>query len=309
MSKVSVIIPNYNHAKYLKQRIDSVLNQTYQDFDVIILDDSSTDESKTIIEQYRDHPKVKIYYNQQNSGSVFKQWKKGIDFATGKYIWIAESDDYCEKTFLEELISKLEANNKCVIAYAQSYVINDNNEIFWHSSHKKLFEYVNGITFIKNYMLYGVSIFNASMAIFKKEVFYEISDRYTTFKACGDWLFWIELAQKGDVCISAKLLNYFRKNTASVSNTSYQSGYNYIEELNLLNFLKEDKIINEKEFKDVLLSKFLRYYSSKKQISTNHKKLIDDLFYQNKSYSFYLHKNALLNLIKKQLKFYLKKLK
>ena len=58
MSKVSVIIPNYNHAKYLKQRIDSVLNQTYQDFDVIILDDSSTDESKTIIEQYRDHPKV-----------------------------------------------------------------------------------------------------------------------------------------------------------------------------------------------------------------------------------------------------------
>jgi glycosyltransferase involved in cell wall biosynthesis len=75
---VSVIIPNYNHSLYLKQRIDSVLNQTFQDFELIILDDCSSDSSKEIIEQYRQNPKVsQIIFNQINSGSVFKQWAEG----------------------------------------------------------------------------------------------------------------------------------------------------------------------------------------------------------------------------------------
>jgi glycosyltransferase involved in cell wall biosynthesis len=67
MPEVSVIIPNYNHGKYLKQRIDSVLNQTYQHFELIILDDCSTDDSVAIIEAYRGHRKVKkIIYNDKN---------------------------------------------------------------------------------------------------------------------------------------------------------------------------------------------------------------------------------------------------
>ena len=98
---VSVIIPNYNHASFLKQRIDSVLNQTYPDFEVVILDDCSTDNSKSIIEQYRGHHKVNnIVYNNINSGSSFQQWKKGIDFAKGEWIWVAESDDYAHENLL-----------------------------------------------------------------------------------------------------------------------------------------------------------------------------------------------------------------
>ena len=77
---VSIIVPNYNHAPYLEQRFDSIYNQTYQDFEVIILDDCSTDASKSIIEKYRNHPKTKhIVYNSSNSSSPFKQWNKGID--------------------------------------------------------------------------------------------------------------------------------------------------------------------------------------------------------------------------------------
>ena len=72
---VSVIIPNYNHAPFLKERIDSVLNQSFDNFEVIILDDKSTDHSKEVIESYRNHEKVvHIEYNSQNSGSTFKQW-------------------------------------------------------------------------------------------------------------------------------------------------------------------------------------------------------------------------------------------
>ena len=92
---VSVIVPNYNHARYLEQRLDSVFGQTYPNFEVIILDDSSTDNSLEIINRYKYNPHLsQIVVNKTNSGSVFKQWAKGLSLAKGEWIWIAESDDY-----------------------------------------------------------------------------------------------------------------------------------------------------------------------------------------------------------------------
>ena len=75
---VSVIIPNYCHARYLKQRIDSVLAQTYSDIEVVLLDDCSTDSSREILESYRSHPRIKqIVYNDRNSGSAFAPfWRR-----------------------------------------------------------------------------------------------------------------------------------------------------------------------------------------------------------------------------------------
>ena len=82
---VSVIIPNYNHARYLDERIQSVLNQTYQNFEVIILDDKSTDNSVEVINQYKDDLHVScIIVNEENSGSTFKQWHKGFELAKGE---------------------------------------------------------------------------------------------------------------------------------------------------------------------------------------------------------------------------------
>lgn len=79
---VSVIVPNYNHARFLEERMESVLGQTYQNIEVIILDDCSTDNSREVIEKYRNNPKVaKIVYNDANSGSPFRQWKKGMELA------------------------------------------------------------------------------------------------------------------------------------------------------------------------------------------------------------------------------------
>ena len=76
MPTVSVIVPNYCHAPYLEQRIESILQQTFQDFELILLDDCSTDGSREILERYRNHPKVSgIFYNERNSGSPFKQRK------------------------------------------------------------------------------------------------------------------------------------------------------------------------------------------------------------------------------------------
>ncbi|HVB58282.1 MAG TPA: glycosyltransferase family 2 protein, partial [Candidatus Acidoferrales bacterium] len=100
MPTVSVIVPNYNHARFLRKRIDSVLQQTFQDFELILLDDCSTDDSRSILSSYAGDPRIRIEFNDANSGSTFKQWNKGVRLARGKYVWIAESDDYAGEKLL-----------------------------------------------------------------------------------------------------------------------------------------------------------------------------------------------------------------
>jgi glycosyltransferase involved in cell wall biosynthesis len=110
--RVSVAVPNYNHARFLRQRLDTILAQTYQDFELILLDDCSTDESRTILEQYAGDPRARLEFNEVNSGSTFKQWNKGVRLAQGKYVWIAESDDYSDARFLERLVSLFSTSTK-----------------------------------------------------------------------------------------------------------------------------------------------------------------------------------------------------
>jgi glycosyltransferase involved in cell wall biosynthesis len=260
MAVVSVIIPNYNHGPYLKQRIDSVLNQTWQDFEVMILDDCSTDNSRAVIEEYRGHPKVKqIIFNEVNSGGPFNQWKKGIEQSSGEYIWIAESDDWCESTLLQSLVVGLQNNDQCVLAYAQTYTINGSNIIEKTSWHDKLSEYVAGKKYIEQYLAESCSIWNASMMVFRRENYFNVSQRFTTFKMCGDWLFYIEMARQGQVFISGRVLNYFRNHDKDVSGKMYSSGNNYLEELKILRVLKDDAFINIKQFRTILLAKYISF--------------------------------------------------
>ena len=195
MPQVSVIVPNYNHASFLTQRLDSIFSQTFDDYEVILLDDCSTDNSREILEQYRNHPKVsEIIYNGINSGSTYKQWKLGIDNAIGEYIWIAESDDWCEPSFLHSLIYEISSSPKIVLGYVQSYFIEENTNIAYISSQKNLYRVIEGKEFIKGNLLYGNSVYNASMAIFKKSAYLNISHEYLNYKFCGDWIFWAEIA-------------------------------------------------------------------------------------------------------------------
>ena len=97
---VSVVVPNYNYAKYLPQRMESIFGQSFQNFEIILLDDASTDNSAELIEGYRAHPKVSVVeVSARNSGSPFRQWEKGLSLAKGKYVWIAEADDLAHSDF------------------------------------------------------------------------------------------------------------------------------------------------------------------------------------------------------------------
>ena len=282
--EVSVIIPNYNHAAFLRQRIDSVLNQTFQDFELIILDDSSTDNSRDIISSYNGHPKIShIVLNEQNSGSPFLQWDKGINLARGRFIWIAESDDWCEPTLLEVLLEGIKQDPACVISYCQMYCVNDKNDIKWQSWHRQLSEVVDSATFIEDYLAVKVSIYNASMAIFKKDAYQGVTREYLDYKFSGDHLFWIQIAMQGKVHISGKLLNYFRKHDQDVSSKAYKSGLNFVEALRILNWMYDKKLISDRTYAAGFKKQFKAYWAVRNSIDPVNNTLIKEYFNQPKT--------------------------
>jgi glycosyltransferase involved in cell wall biosynthesis len=305
MPDVSVIIPNYNHAPYLQQRINSILNQTWQNFELIILDDCSADNSRDVLEPYRNHPKVtQLVFNDANSGGPFHQWKRGIELAQGKYIWIAESDDWCEPTLLETLMQGLTANPQCVMAYVQTHTINGDKVIQQTSFHHKLADYVEGHEYIRKYLTAGCSIWNAGMALFKKECYQQIPQQFTTFKMSGDWLFYIELAKQGDVFISGKVLNYFRNHDKDVSGGMYRTGANYLEELQILKILKQQVLISQQEFESHLLAKYIRFSTAKCRFTGYMNDKIEQSFFNNddETYKQFLQLNGTVSLLKMRAK-------
>jgi hypothetical protein len=96
-------------------------------------------------------------------------------------------------------------------------------------------------------MLKESKMYNASMCIFKRELYFKISKNFTTYTFCGDWLFWILLAQYGDIYVSGKVLNYFRKHKDDVSGGATKKGVLYKEYIRLLDDLIQNSIITRQE--------------------------------------------------------------
>lgn len=251
---VSVVVPNYNHAPFLATRLDSIIAQTYPHFEVIILDDCSTDNSKEIIAQYQNHPRVsQVVSNTENSGTTFKQWAKGIELAKHDWIWIAESDDWCEPTLLETLVAGI--TPATYIAFCMSVAIKGNDILYVNES-KHLHQHYKGLDFVRERMLRITAISNASQAIFRKEAYYLIDKSFTTYKFSGDYLFWMLVAQHGEVYVVGKYLNYFRKHDKDVTGPSLKNGIGYSEYLRILRTLLEHGIITDDERVQLLILKF-----------------------------------------------------
>ena len=236
---VSAIIPGYNHAPYLKERIESVLNQDYPDLEVILLDDCSTDESADIMRAYADGKcdcmgrQVRFVANENNSGNTFKQWEKGIALAKGEYVWIAESDDVAEPTFVSECMARLQIHPDAVMAFTWSLLIGSDS-LPLDSSWDETWRYeapgvYDGRDFCLRRLVYKNLLYNASMIVFRKKCYANVSPRYMQFRHSGDWLFWFEMCMQGKVCEVPLKLNKFRQHSQKVSNNSRSSGMDFEE--------------------------------------------------------------------------------
>lgn len=251
MSMVSVIVPNYNHAPFLKERLDSVLAQDYPDYEVILLDDCSSDNSMQVLESYRSHPRVRVVIgNAHNSGNTFIQWRRGLEMAQGKYVWIAESDDVAESCFLSRLVPLLEQHPEAQFAYSASLWIDQDGKPIprpttytWQRGHV-----FAGDEFIRHYLLGYNHVCNASAVLMRREAALRVSDQCTRYRASGDRQFWIEMALQGEVIYASEVLNRFRQHTHKVSGPAESRGQNVIE----------DHIIYQHTLNTIALSRWQR---------------------------------------------------
>lgn len=228
---VSIIVPNYNHAKFLRERMRSIFEQTYQDFEVILLDDCSKDDSQSILSVYASDPRVRLEFNDTNSGSTFKQWKKGLGLARGKYIWIAESDDTAESTLLERLVTILDNDPEVAFAYCRSFAVEASgrqlsgfvDHWFKHPDPARWAAdfCVDGRAECENHFIYTNPTANASAVVFRKAVYDRVGGVDETQRTSSDWKLWAAMALNGKVAYISEPLNYYRFHEATVrgSNT------------------------------------------------------------------------------------------
>ena len=222
MPKVSVIIPNYNHARFLQQRIQSVLDQTFQDFEIIYLDDASTDNSDEVVASFVQRYGIQTFLNSENSGSPFKQWNRGVAAAQGEYIWLAESDDFADKQLLERLVDQLDRHEDVGLAYCQSWLVDEFSKKHGsyrdHMAATSAFDCTRwAVDFVEdgkqeciNFLSHTNTIPNASAVVFRRNLYEQLGDADPTKSLCGDWLMWVKILLHSNVAFVAEPLNYYR---------------------------------------------------------------------------------------------------
>ena len=225
--KVTVIVPNYNHACYLPQRLESIFRQTFRDFEVILMDDASTDRSLEILKQWSNRPDVRLVINEQNSGSPFKQWVKALAMAEGELIWIAESDDLCELTFLETLLPAF--NDPDVkLAYCASRIIDEQGEVQGDYIQTEYLRSLSPTKWQKSYCVpaeqeinegLGIknTVLNISAVLFRRFVWNEqFLETLAKMHVGGDWFLILNAIRGGKIFYEAKPLNYHRRHSRSI---------------------------------------------------------------------------------------------
>jgi glycosyltransferase involved in cell wall biosynthesis len=239
---VSVIVPNYNHGRFLRQRLDSIFAQSYDHFEVILLDDGSKDDSHSILESYREkHPeKCRLVVNENNSGGVFYQWEKGLNLANGEIVWIAESDDWCSLNFLDTLVPYF-SNEAIQLAYAKTIFmsgsgrekiwtideyLDDIDSARWRQAFVETAHRIVGSAFaIKNIVP------NVSSALFRNPVQLEVlkDPQWKEMRTCGDWVFYLHIIRGGMLAYSPDASNYYRMHGDNTSVNSHADDEFYRE--------------------------------------------------------------------------------
>lgn len=230
-SKVSIVIPSYNHAKFLNDRLKSIVDQSFQDFQMIIIDDCSSDESIEILNKFYRDNKDKVNHfiiNKTNSGSGYKSWQKGIELANSPYIWIAETDDTAKSSFLNDAIEILENNAEVNLVFCASNIIDEKGEKI-KSSFRRL-EYLQVAeecseifdreVFLNN-MPFKTFITNGSSVVFRKPEF-GFPSEFFNYRQMTDAFVWTHLLTPGKFAFINKYNNSFRRHPKTTTVRMYQ---------------------------------------------------------------------------------------
>ena len=241
LPRVSVIVPNFNYRRYLPERLASIAAQTWPIYELIVLDDASADGSRQWLEQEARSrfPEARMVFNDTNSGSAFRQWRKGVELATGDVVWIAEADDLAMPDFLRTTVRAFD-DSETVISYCQSQQMREDGSTTgadyleyvadlsrdrWRADHV-----AEGADEIARHLAVKNTIPNVSGALFRRQplaaVMQEHCDRIERLRVAGDWLTYVLLLERGRLAFKAQALNLHRRHAGGIAVSTARSNGN-----------------------------------------------------------------------------------
>lgn len=227
---VSAIVPNYNHARFLRERLDTILGQSLLPAEIVFLDDASTDDSLAIAEAYATSSPIpfRIVPSAANSGSPFGQWAKGIALATGDLVWMAESDDTCDAALLARLKPAF-ADPAVMLAYAQSQPVAADGLVLARdyrdytddlSLDRWRAPYVaEGRAEVAAALAHRNTIPNGSAVLMRRAALVAEMEALPDFRQCGDWRLYLACAAAGRIAYVPEALNRHRRHGGALTLT------------------------------------------------------------------------------------------
>ncbi|MCG2643805.1 MULTISPECIES: glycoside hydrolase family 99-like domain-containing protein [Bradyrhizobium] len=234
---VSVAVPNYNYAHCLRERLDTIFDQTHPVDEILVLDDASTDSSVDVIMEVAESRQrdLALIINEENSGSVFAQWTKAAEMASGEFLWIAEADDQSDPQFLARLVGIMKADPSIALAFSDSRSIDaEGREVY--ASYKPYYasiapealsrsEVFNGSDFVARYLAVKNTILNVSSVVWRREALLAAleacRDELKDFRMAGDWRLYLQalIPAGAKIAYVADPLNVHRRHAESVTHS------------------------------------------------------------------------------------------
>ncbi|WP_179187134.1 glycosyltransferase [Sphingomonas sp. TZW2008] len=237
---VSVIVPNFNHARFLPQRFGSIFAQTYRNIELIVLDDASTDDSLAVINrELADCPfPYRTAFNDIGTGNPFRQWERGMEMAKGELIWICESDDYAELDFLERLVPGFaELSVKMALGRIE-FCRSDGTPMAGMAGFREAAEpgiWDEPVSRPAAHWFHGAFakrniVANVGGCVFRRQaVPPAIWNEASRFRIAGDWYLYIHLLGGGKLAYSPDAVSYFRQHDANTSARNFDKLHYYDE--------------------------------------------------------------------------------
>jgi glycosyltransferase involved in cell wall biosynthesis len=226
MPRVSVIIPSYNHEKYVAEAIQSVLDQTYQDFEIVITDDGSSDNTVAVIKNFTDS-RIRLFCFPNNRGACVAA-NHCIKESKGEFIALLNSDDAFVNNKLEKQVKFLDEHLEIGAVFSQVQFINENSNNISHIEHfyKNAFVQLNRSRFewLNYFFFHGNCLCHPSILI-RRECYEKVGVYDRRFAQLPDFDFWIRLCQRYEIFILSEQLVKFRirENQANVSSEKPES--------------------------------------------------------------------------------------
>lgn len=220
---VSVIVASYNHAEYLARRMDSLIGQTYDPMEILVIDDGSTDGSVSVLERYKAHPKVRLIIRERNGGWVAVS-RQGIDTAAGEFILFAQCDDDCRPDLIERLVAAMRRYPSAGITFCRSLLVDEHGRTLGDDfivrepafRHRCVTDTLLNKDEMGRFLLHSCVIPNISAALIRRECFTSLGYLSAEYRACNDWEFFFRVVTRYDVGYVSEPLNLFRQHATTI---------------------------------------------------------------------------------------------